>query len=235
MIYAQILAGGVGSRMGNTDMPKQFLNIDGKPIIIHTIEKFILVPDFDKIIVSIHPKWQKYAENIIDKYIKDERVVVIDGGSERNDTVLGAIDFIDKNYNLLTDDVLVMHDAVRPFVTRRIIDENIRLSYKYKAVDTAFPATDTIVKVRNEKIKEIPLRQEMYQGQTPQTVHIMSFKKQYLSMEENERKELSDSAKVLLKAGFEVTIVEGDEMNFKITRPFDLKVANMLVKDNVDA
>lgn len=235
MIYAQIMAGGVGSRMGNTEMPKQFLNIVDKPILIHTIEKFILVPDFDKIIISIHPKWQQYAKNIIDKYIKDDRLVIIAGGSERNDTVIGAIDYIDKHYGISSSDVLVMHDAVRPFVTRRIIDENIRLSYTYHAVDTAFAATDTIVRVNNNIIKEIPVREEMYQGQTPQTVNINSFKKQYQSMNQNEKNQLSDSAKVLLKAGFEVAIVDGDEINFKITRPFDLRVANMLAKDGVDA
>lgn len=235
MIYAQVMAGGIGSRMGHTERPKQFLELAGKPIIIHTLEKFSLIPDFDKIIVSIHPKWIQYARDLFKKYLDDDRIVIIDGGAERNDTVMGAINYIEKNFGVTNEDILVMHDAVRPFVSRRIIADNIEAASTYKAVDTVIPATDTIVRAENDVVTEIPVRDLMYQGQTPQTVNIVAFSKYYDQMTEEDRKILSDSAKVMLLAGYEVAIVNGDESNIKVTRPYDLRIANILAKEGIDA
>lgn len=235
MIYAQVMAGGIGSRMGHTERPKQFLELAGKPIIIHTLEKFSLIPDFDKIIVSIHPKWIQYARDLFKKYLDDDRIVIIEGGAERNDTVMGAINYIEKNFGVTNEDILVMHDAVRPFVSRRIIADNIEAASTYKAVDTVIPATDTIVRAENDVVTEIPVRDLMYQGQTPQTVNIVAFSKYYDQMTEEDRKILSDSAKVMLLAGYEVAIVNGDESNIKVTRPYDLRIANILAKEGIDA
>lgn len=234
MIYAQVMAGGIGSRMGHTERPKQFLNLDNKPIIIHTLEKFSLISDFEKIIVSIHPKWVQYSQDLLKKYLDDDRIVIIPGGKERNDTVNGAIEYIEENFGLNEDDVLVMHDAVRPFVSHQIIQENIDMSSKYKAVDTVIGATDTIVQAEDGIITGIPIRNQMYQGQTPQTVNIKAFKQFYLQMTDDERANLSDSAKVMLLAGHQVGIVNGDESNIKITKPYDLRIANIIVKEGLD-
>ena len=125
MIYAQILAAGKGTRMGNVNMPKQFLSIKNKPILIHTIEKFILIEDFHKIIISCPELWIEHTRDIIEKYVDDDRIEIVAGGKERNDTLINSIHFIEENYGLNDDDVIISHDAVRPFVTRRIIKENI--------------------------------------------------------------------------------------------------------------
>ena len=234
MIYAQVMAGGIGSRMGHTERPKQFLDLADKPIIIHTLEKFSLITEFEKILVSIHPQWMQYARDLIAQYIDDDRIVIIQGGAERNDTVMGAIKYIDEEFGLGQDDVLVMHDAVRPFVTRRIIMDNIKASYQFKAVDTVIGATDTIVKAVDGVISDIPVRDEMYQGQTPQTININAFKEQYNKMTEQERNTLSDSAKVMLLAGYKVGIVNGDESNIKVTRPYDLRIADIIARENLD-
>lgn len=234
MIYAQIMAGGIGSRMGHTERPKQFLTLAEKPIIIHTLEKFSLIPDFEKIIVSIHPKWVQYAKDLIVNTIKDPRIVVIEGGAERNDTVMKAIQYISENCETTDEDVLVMHDAVRPFVTRRIIMDNITKSKDYAAVDTVVPATDTIVQAKDGVITNIPVRDEMYQGQTPQTINILAFSKFYEQMSEEQRQTLSDSAKVMLLAGYKVGIVQGEESNIKITRPYDLHISDIIARENLN-
>lgn len=234
MIYAQIMAGGIGSRMGHTERPKQFLNLAEKPIIIHTLEKFSLIPDFEKIIVSIHPKWVQYAKDLIASTIKDPRIVVIEGGAERNDTVMKAIQYISENCETSDEDVLVMHDAVRPFVTRRIIMDNIAKSKEYAAVDTVVSATDTIVRAKEGIITDIPVRDEMYQGQTPQTINILAFSNFYKKMSEEQRQTLSDSAKVMLLAGYKVGIVQGEESNMKITRPYDLRISDIIARENMD-
>ena len=126
MTYGVILAGGIGSRMGG-DKPKQYLTVKDKPIIIYTIEKFLVVPEFEKIIVLCPKQWVEHTKNLVEKHAAKagDKVVVIEGGSTRNETIMNAIKFIDSEGNLNDDTIIVTHDSVRPFVTHRIIEENI--------------------------------------------------------------------------------------------------------------
>ena len=120
--YAGILAGGIGSRMGNVPLPKQFLELDGKPILIHTVEKFILMNEFDKIIIATPEKWISHTNNILENYhIDDSRISVVKGGSDRNATIMNIIQFVEENNGLTDEDIIVTHDAVRPFLTYRIL------------------------------------------------------------------------------------------------------------------
>ena len=127
MTYGVILAGGIGSRMGG-DKPKQYLTIKGKPIIIYTIEKFLVVPEFEKVIVLCPKQWVEHTKNLIEKHIAPakDRVAVIEGGSTRNETIMNAVKLIESEGNLNDDTIIVTHDSVRPFVTHRIIEENIK-------------------------------------------------------------------------------------------------------------
>ena len=233
MYFAQIMAGGIGKRMGNTAMPKQFLMLGTKPIIIHTLEKFILNSEFEKIIVSCPTSWIEHTKDIIKRYITDERVVVIEGGKERNDTLNKAIEYIESQYSIQEEDVLLVHDAVRPFVTKRIIDENLLATKKFSAVDTGIPAFDTIVEVEAGIIKEIPNRDKMYQGQTPQTFKINTLKKSYAKLTDKQKSILTDSCKICLLAGEDVCMVNGELSNIKITTPYDLKIANAILEERL--
>lgn len=233
MIYAQILAAGKGTRMGNVSMPKQFLAIKGKPILIHTLEKFILIEEFEKIIVSCPELWIEHTKDIIKKYLSDERIVIVPGGKERNDTLMNSINHIEENYGLNDDDVIISHDAVRPFVTRRIIKDNIKTLQEYKAVDTVIPAYDTIVRGKNGELIDIPIREEMYQGQTPQSFNIKTFIESYTQLTDEEKSILSDSCKIILLNGEKVAMVQGESYNIKITTPYDLKVANTIVEERI--
>ena len=171
MIYGAILAGGVGARMGG-DKPKQYLTLKDKPIIVYTIEKFFIEKDFDEVLVLCPSMWVEKTKDIIEKYIPAAagKVVVIEGGEKRNDTIMNAIKYIEEQGNLNDDTVLVTHDSVRPFVSHRIIKDNIEALKKYDACDTVIGATDTIVVSDDgEFISEIPDRGRMYQGQTPQS------------------------------------------------------------------
>ena len=231
MIYAQILAAGKGSRMGNVSMPKQFLTIKNKPILIHTLESFILIEEFDKIIVSCPELWIEHTQDIIKKYLSDDRIEVVKGGKERNDTLMNSIKFIEDNYGLNDDDVIISHDAVRPFVTRRILKENIEKVQQCKAVDTVIPAVDTIVMGQDGLVTEIPVRELMYQGQTPQSFNIKAFIESYEKLSDEQKSVLSDSCKIILLSGQEVGMVQGETYNIKITTPYDLKVANTIVEE----
>lgn len=233
MVYGVVLAGGVGSRMGG-DKPKQYLNIKGKPIIIYTIEKFFTCPDFEKVIVLCPAQWVEHTKDLIKKHIApaQDKVVVCEGGDTRNETIMNAISYIEKNGVLDDDTIIVTHDSVRPFVTHRIIQENIEACRKYDACDTVIPATDTIVESENGKtITQIPNRSFMYQGQTPQSFKAKKLKELYNSLTNSEKEILTDAAKIFVLKGEDVALVEGETFNIKITYPYDLRVAKSLLED----
>lgn len=236
MVFSVILAGGTGNRMGNTDKPKQFLTIKDKPILIHTVEKFLSQPEFEKIIVLCPAMWIEYTKQIIDKYLgNNDKIVVIEGGDTRNETIMNSIRYIEDNHGLDDDTIIVTHDSVRPFVTHRIIKENIEACKKFGACDTVIPATDTIVESTNNKtISAIPNRNNMYQGQTPQSFKAKQLREIYLSLTDEEREILTDAAKILVIKGYDVYLVNGETYNIKITYPYDLKIARSLLEEDIN-
>lgn len=231
MVYGVILAGGIGSRMGNVDRPKQYLHIGKKPIIVHTVEKFIINDEFEKIIVLCPAQWVTYTRDLFKKHLPEtDRVVVIEGGKERNDTIMNAIRYIEENHGLDEDTIVVTHDAVRPFVTHRILEENIECAKKGVACDTVIPATDTIVESTDgETIASIPNRANYYQGQTPQSFKAKRFKDLYETLSDDEKKILTDAAKVFVVKGEKVELIKGETFNIKVTYPYDLQLAETLL------
>ena len=238
MIYAEILAGGKGTRMGNTEMPKQFLTIGEKPIIVHTLEMFLLNPRFDKIVVVTPKQWIQHTIDLIEKFLTSsasERIVVCEGGSDRNESIMSGLRYIESHFGINEDDVVVTHDAVRPFLTHRIIEENIEMVLKHGATDTVVPAFDTIISSENgEVVTDIPRRDFMYQGQTPQSFNIKKLMSLYNSLTQEEKEILTDAAKIFVVKGEQVKLVKGEVFNNKITTPYDLKIANALIKGDSD-
>lgn len=233
MNYGVVVAGGIGSRMG-AEKPKQFLTIGTKPIIVHTVEKFVLFDDLEKIIVLTPEDWIEYTRDLLKKNLGEtlmEKVAVIQGGATRNETIMNSIDYIDKNYGLDDETIIITHDAVRPFVTHRIIRDNIDAVKKYGATDTVVPATDTIVESQNgDTISFIPDRSKMYQGQTPQSFKAKELRETYMALSEDEKAILTDATKIYVLKGKAVKLVKGESFNIKITYPYDLEVAETLLK-----
>ena len=236
MIFAAILAGGIGSRMGGTDTPKQFLTLGNKPVIIHTIEKFVINENIDKIIVLTPKNFITHTNNIISEYISDkEDIVVIEGGETRNDTLMNSIRYIEDTFGIDDDSIILTHDSVRPFVTHRIIEDNIEAAKRYGACDTVVPATDTIVESVNGKtIESIPVRDYYYQGQTPQSFNIKKLFNLITSLTEEESNILTDACKIFTLKDEDVYLVDGEVTNIKITYPYDLKLANTILEDKND-
>ena len=142
-----------------------------------------------------------------------------------------AIDFVETNYGLDDDTILLTHDAVRPFVTHRIINDNIEAVRKHGACDTVWGATDTIVEsVDGEFISNIPERKNMYQGQTPQSFKAKRLKEICNSLTEAEKEILTDACKIYTLKGEPVSLVKGEVFNIKITYPYDLKMAGILLE-----
>lgn len=233
MIFAAILAGGIGSRMGGTDTPKQFLTLGDKPVIIHTIEKFVINSKFDKILVLSPQSFINHTINLITEYFgENNNIVVLEGGDTRNDTIINSINFIRENFDIDDDSIIVTHDSVRPFVTHRIIEDNINAAKEFGACDTVVPATDTIVEsVGGEIINDIPVRDNFYQGQTPQSFKINKLYELINDLSDKETNILTDACKIFVLKGEEVHLVEGEITNIKITYPYDLKLANTILKE----
>ncbi len=230
-VFGVVLAGGVGARMGNVEKPKQFMEVAGKPIIALVLEKFVIHPGFDQVLVLSPKQWIRYTKDLIQKYIPmKERIVVLEGGSTRNETIMNSIRYLEEQKLLDDETVIVTHDSVRPFVTHRILEENIQAAKQYGACDTVIPATDTIVQsISHTIISDIPDRSVMYQGQTPQSFKAKKLKRVYESLTAQEKEILTDACKIFVIKGEEVRLVQGEVSNIKITYPYDLKVAESLI------
>ena len=231
MVYGVILAGGIGSRMGNAEKPKQYLQVGDKPIIVHTVEKMYVHPDIEQVIVLCPAQWVSYTKTLLKKYVPEAAgIVVLEGGSTRNETIMNAVSYIERQGKLDDDTIIVTHDSVRPFITHRIISENVQYAKSYGACDTVIPASDTIVESMDGKvISTIPDRSKMYQGQTPQSFRAKKLKELYESLSRQEKEILTDAAKIFAIKGEKVHLVLGEVSNIKITYPYDLRVAEALI------
>jgi len=233
-VYAVILAGGSGTRMGNPDKPKQFWELGDRPVIAHTVEKFCLVDQFEQIIVLSPESWINQTRDIMKRFIPFflDKIVVIAGGIERNDTIMNAISYIEHAYGLANDDIIVTHDAVRPFVSYRIIKENIEAAKNVGACDTVIPATDTIVQSSDgELIGAIPPRSEYYQGQTPQSFKAVMLKRLFAELSDDEKAVLTDACKICVLKDQPVALVRGDVSNMKLTYTNDMRIARAMLED----
>lgn len=237
MNYAGILAGGRGTRFGSTERPKQFLRMGSSsaPLLIYTIRAFLACDGIDRVIVASPADWLEYTRVLIAENCTPEqaaRIHVIEGGEERSSSLENICTFIEREFGLEDDDILVSHDAVRPFVTQRIIEENIEKARTGGCTDTVVPATDTIVVSANgSTIDSIPLRSEYYQGQTPQSFFIKEYLELYRALSNEQRSTLTDACKVYLLQGRQVHLVMGEYNNIKITTPHDVHVANKILDE----
>lgn len=228
MIFGAILAGGVGSRMNIADMPKQFLPLGKKPIIIHTLEKFLSCNRVDYIYIGVHPEWEEHMHTLLKEYFcgNENKFRVISGGGSRTDTIFNIIDSIENDFGKNDDNIVLTHDSVRPFVTQQMIEENIDAAIKYGAVNTLSRAVDTIVVSDGDRfIDNIPDRSHMYHGQCPQSFNISLLKKYYAFLNDEQKAALTDACKIFVLNNHPVYIVEGDYTNLKITTMGDYKIA----------
>ena len=230
MVIAGIVAGGSGTRMGGT-LPKQFMELNGKPVLIYTIEKFLSHSRVDAVIIGINPQWKEYAAELIKTYFQDnDNVFVTDGGTDRNGTVYNIITFAAESLGCKADDIVLTHDAVRPFVTHKMIDDSISAMDSFDICTTSIPETDTVaISEDGSKAMSFPDRTKLYRIQTPQTFRLGSFIKVYESLSPEERSRATDVCRLYLERDHSVKLIEGDISNIKLTYPFDFKLAEAII------
>ncbi len=235
MIFGAILAGGTGTRMGSAPLPKQFLPLGDKPILFHSLDTFLSYDGLDAVYIGIHPDWEDYLCELIDARYTGavrERIHVAVGGSDRHQSLLNVIAAIEDAYGESDEHILVTHDAVRPFVTARMIEENIAAAREYGAVNTVIPSVDTMLYSENgEVIDRVADRTRLYHAQTPQSFQMSLLRSLYRSLDAEKIARLTDACSVFVAHGKTVRLVQGDPQNLKITTPADYAIAQALMKN----
>jgi len=215
---AVIAAGGTGTRM-NAGVPKQFLEIAGRPILCRTVERMALLPQVRAIVVALPAAHIPRAEALL-----GGRARCVAGGETRQDSVLGAVRALPADI-----DVILVHDAVRPLCPEEVMLRVLETAWAKGAAVPALPATDTIGRVsRRGRVLRTPPRAELYAIQTPQGFHA-ALLREALERAEAEGFQGTDESSVVRRAGHAVWVVPGSPDNLKITRPLDLEIAGRLL------
>lgn len=221
---AIILASGTGERFGEK-IPKQFYKFEGKTILEHSIDAFEKNKNIDEIILVTNPKFRDLAEEILKNNDYKKVTKLLNGGKTRVESSYVGTSEAPEESNVL------IHDAVRAFVTQKIIDDNIEALKKYEAVGTAIDTVDTIIQVdENNVITAIPPRKFLKRVQTPQSFRANLIKKAHEMALKDEDANFTDDCGLILRYNLApIHIVDGDELNVKITHKNDLNVIkNML-------
>ncbi|GAB3916089.1 2-C-methyl-D-erythritol 4-phosphate cytidylyltransferase [Mucilaginibacter boryungensis] len=217
--YAIIVAGGSGTRM-QAIVPKQFLLLNGKPVLMYTVEAFRASSYQPEIIVVMHPNFHTYWKELCDTHNFNIPHRLTDGGETRFQSVKNGL-------ALVNDDSLVaVQDAVRPLTSVEIIDNAYKQANEYSNAIVAVKSRDSVRSLRNGKSESL-LRDEIYLVQTPQTFKANLLKKAYLQPFNNG---FTDDASVAEADGNVIHLVEGNYQNIKITFPEDIAIAEMLLK-----
>ena len=222
MISAIILAGGKGKRMG-ANISKQYIKLKGKPILYYTIKRFSESKDIDKIILVLPKDEIDYCkEEVLDKYSLHVDLIV-QGGKERQDSVMNALN------ELIDEEIVLIHDGARPFVSQRIIDEGIKYARLYGASAPGVMPKDTIkIKGDNNFAVSTPDRNTLVAIQTPQVFKLGIIKECHKKVKEEDIK-VTDDTMVVETYGNKVYLYEGDYTNIKVTTPEDLILAEKLI------
>lgn len=225
---AVILASGNGTRFG-AKIPKQFIKLAGKPVILYTLETFQKTKCIDEIIIVTNDDYIDFVSALVTDNSLGKVSKVICGGKERYESSWSAIQAIEGDCNI------IFHDAVRPFVSERIIKDCVLALEKWNAVDVVVDPTDTIVKIKGDTLMSIPDRRFLARGQTPQAFKKSIIEKAYQKFLNEDNKIASDDCGILLRylPAEPVFIVKGEESNFKITHQQDIYLADNIIKDGL--
>lgn len=229
-VYAVILAGGNGTRM-QSPTPKQFLSLGGIPIFIHAVQTMLSEPAVCELWIGSNGDWLDLAKQQIDEFCgSDPRIHLCEGGADREGTLLNTLSALCAEHEISDDDIVLIHDAVRPFATRRIIRDVIAEMEHCDVCNTVIPVNDTIVQSADGNvISGMPRRSELFAGQSPQGFRIKALLRAFDNLDAETRKALTETTMVCYKSGMPIHIVRGEFFNFKITTPYDLQVASHIL------
>ena len=224
MNVAIIVAAGSGTRFGS-ETPKQFLEILGKPLVVHTLERFDYCPTIARIILVLPAGRIENFSNIVDNYNLKKLVKMVAGGKTRAESVLSGLNAIDSQ----KAEIIAVHDGARPLVSQAEITNTIEKAKTTGAACLVAAVTDTIKEVANGKIVKTIDRTKLRRALTPQCFSYEILKRDFA---ENEIGEIAtDECFLVEKLGCEIAVVEGSAKNIKVTTPEDFVLAEGLLKE----
>lgn len=226
MVTALIFAGGTGKRMNSRSKPKQFLEMHGKPIIIYTLEHFEYHDEIDKIVVVCIEEWIQELKGLLKRFGITKVVTIVPGGETGHDSIYKGL--IVMKDDAAKDDIVLIHDGVRPLINGELITTNIDSVRKYGSAITSEAARESVVRsIDGEHISEVPLRQQMYTAKAPQSFYYREIFELYERAQCDGIKTI-DSAHLCSIYHMPMHMVASTKNNLKITEPADFYVYRAL-------
>ena len=216
--FLVLVAGGSGTRMG-TSIPKQFLEINGRPIIYYTLAKFFEAVEQLEIIIVIHPAWKTELNDLLQRYFPEKKFHLADGGETRFHSVKNGLSLIDE------ESLVMIHDAARPFVSVETISRGIAETFRAGSAIPVISVSESLRKIDGIQSYAVN-RNDFKLVQTPQCFMSDKIK---LAYQAEFKESFTDDASVFEHAGFKVNLVEGNPENIKITQPSDMDFAEFLL------
>lgn len=228
MNTAIILAGGVGSRMG-VDRPKQYLIVDDKPIIVYCLEIFEKHNDIDNIVIVVSDEWKDYVVENVEKYNIGKVCGYAPAGRTRQHSIYNGLKCTEENSP--NTDVVIIHDAARPLVSDKIIEDCIIGATEDDGAMPVISVKDTIYQSKDGKsIDKLLKRSELFAGQAPESFDFKKYLDIHNSVSDDEIATTAGSSEIAYRHGMKVRLVKGSERNFKITTIEDLETFETIVK-----
>ena len=232
MNIAVIFAGGTGSRMNTKSRPKQFLELNGKPIIIYTIEHFDKHPDVDAIVVVCLEKWIPFLEKMLKKFEISKVVKIVPGGMSGQDSIYKGLCATEEYVNEQGDEnaIVLIHDGVRPLIKEETITDNIAKVKECGSCITVVPAIETVIVDGHNGSFEIPKRSDCMMARAPQSFYLKDIISAHRKSQSEDRTDFIDSCSLMSYYGHKLGIVQGPMENIKITTPTDYFVLRAMVE-----
>jgi 2-C-methyl-D-erythritol 4-phosphate cytidylyltransferase len=229
MNIAAIFAGGSGVRMHTKSRPKQFLELNGKPIIIYTLELFDNHPQVDAIVVACIDSWIPFLKKMIRKFEITKVVEIVPGGETGQDSIYNALQAAERAANG-KDATVMIHDGVRPLITEQTITDNINTVEEFGSCITCVPATETFVVSQADGSLEIPSRANSLIARAPQSFHLSDIITAHRRAISEGMHDFIDSCTMMSHYGYTLKTIIGPMENIKITTPTDFFIFRAMVE-----
>lgn len=229
MNIAVIFAGGSGKRMHTKSRPKQFLEYQGKPIIIYTLELFDNHPMIEGIVVACVEEWIPFLEKMLKKFEINKVKAIVAGGTTGQESIYKGL-VIAKSISESEADIVLIHDGVRPLITEQTITENIEMVKKEGSCITCIPATETFIVTQPDGGLEIPTRDNSLIARAPQSFYLKDIIAAHEQARKEERNDFIDSCSMMHHYGHRLGRVIGPMENIKITTPTDYFIFKAMVE-----
>lgn len=229
MTSALIFAGGTGKRMNSKSKPKQFLELYGKPIIIHTIEHFQKCKEVDGIVIVCLESWIPYLEGLVKEFRMEKIISIISGGSTGQESIYKGLQEIHAMQEDSKDAIVLIHDGVRPLITKKLITDCIQAVKEHGSAITVTPVKETVVWLSDEEtISDVPQRKKIKFARAPQCFYLMDILNAHECAKRDGIENIVDSASLMHYYKYPLYIITGPPENIKITTAADFYIFRAL-------